>query len=217
MKKQHLYVALSIVGAAGVLVGATVSNGADAGKAAPARDRATAYQDFAALRTAGDRPSVAEYDHIKAVANQPKLDVDNAAPVASELASIEGARVLANNPTMGRIVVVPATDGDGLCFSQDLPPRFKVQGVSGCTGRLDADGLTLSYGKVGGVKGWVVFGIAADGVDDVTVTTGSGMKASAPVSGNAFMWTSDDEADVPIAVTSEQGAASVERDLPPVA
>ena len=216
MKKQHMYITLSIVAVAGVLVGATASNGADATGPTPARELNSVQQDIAALRGAGARPSAAEYGRIKAVASQPKLDVDNAAPVASELAPIDGARVLSNDPTVGRIVAVPAADGDGLCFSQDLPPRFKVGSVSGCNGRIDEDGLMLSYGQVEGVNGWVVFGIAADDVDAVTVTTEAGVQASVPVSGNAFMWTSEDGADVPISVTSEQGSSSVERELPPV-
>lgn len=194
---------------------------ASSGQSASPSNAAAAHRpvpsDFAAFGRSGDHATTGEYARMRSLAMQPKGAFDNAAPTASQLGGVDSSRVLAEDAAVGRITAAAADDGSGFCFTHALPAALHGADTAGCNGELDASGLLVSYGHTAGADSWAVFGIAADDVARVDVTTRSGASSPAVLRANGFVWSSADAGDPPVEVISLRGDTSTRVPLPALA
>jgi hypothetical protein len=131
------------------------------------------------LREPGSQMAAADYERLAGPEGLGTLG-------GIELAPRSASRVLANDPGVGELALVAAVDGAGFCYVQ-TPPGDAPQ-VSSCEAVIPKTGVAVATLRLLEGSPEQVFGLAADGVERVTVITTTGATYPATLTGNAFHW-----------------------------
>jgi hypothetical protein len=165
---------------------AGVSQGEPAARAAQSPDTITPIATRVSAMASTNRISADDRTAFEELSSQ--IGGQNGSPKMEDV-DLVGARVLADNATVGRWVVAPSTAGGGFCLHVQLPNRL-LPGHSSvaCAPGLDADGYVLGYVNSDRLASPIVYGLVSDNVTDVQLTGASGTTVDVPVTDNVFVW-----------------------------
>jgi hypothetical protein len=140
--------------------------------------------------SANEYERLTEYNLVPNTTRIGELRPDEMKPLL-DLAPIDEARVIVDDPLVGRLIAVPARDDSAVCYLYSSPGSLQERKQAGGCG-LEAfppSGVEAIVQESGSTQ--EVMGFAADDVESVIVELADGTTDTATMRENAFYWKSD--------------------------
>lgn len=217
MPTRTLFVAVAV---ALLITGAAVAGGRDALDALLANDKPSPERIQAFQTPAAEPVSADEYTRLEAMVLVPPRGLpvgtypDSVLVAKYELQPRSKARVIVDDPRVGRIVAAPTTDGATFCQVYSAPGGSTGSGGS-CGGDFDRAGLIVGYGfsrNADGVQTFEMTGIAADDVQRIEVEFADGSVDDVLLIESAFRWRGSGEARRPVEIRTWRGGRAFSSD-----